>query len=268
MIKNFLVTGDTHGRVIERLSHIENCYAPEETAIIILGDAGINFYLNKTDAKNKKAINGAGYLIYCVRGNHEERPENIPTMYQIYDENVEGRVYYEVEYPNIRYLMDGHAYLINKHPALVIGGAYSVDKWYRLSRFPQDAKWTGWFKDEQLTQEEMTDITERFKGKHFDFILTHTCPYSWQPFDLFLSGLDQSTVDNTMERWLDDFRKQVTWNVWLFGHFHDDRAVRPGVEMFYHDIVSIDEIYDTWTSGKELSYYYTKDPNYDKEDDN
>ena len=37
--------------------------------------------------------------------------------------------------------------------------------------------------------------------------------------------------------------------------------------MFYSDIVSIDEIYDVWTSGKELPYYYTKDPNYDKEDD-
>ena len=38
MIKNWLVTGDTHGRVMERLFHIENCYVPEETAIIILGD--------------------------------------------------------------------------------------------------------------------------------------------------------------------------------------------------------------------------------------
>ena len=267
MIKNFLITGDTHGRVMERLSHMENNYVPQETALIILGDAGINFYLNKTDAKNKKIINNTGYFIYCVRGNHEERPENIPTMYQIYDENVEGRVYYEVEYPNIRYLIDGHAYLINKHPTLVIGGAYSVDKWYRLSHFPQGSKWTGWFKDEQLTPEEMASITERFKGKHFDFILTHTCPYSWQPFDLFLKGLDQSTVDNTMERWLDDFRKQVTWNAWCFAHFHDDRAVQPGVEMFYHDIVPIDYIYDVWTSGKELPYNYIKDPNYDKEDD-
>ena len=139
MIKNFLITGDTHGRVMERLSHMENNYAPQETALIILGDAGINFYLNKTDAKNKKVINNTGYFIYCVRGNHEERPENIPTMYQIYDENVEGRVYYEIEYPNIRYLIDGHTYLINKHPTLVIGGAYSVDKWYRLSHFAQDA---------------------------------------------------------------------------------------------------------------------------------
>lgn len=56
MIKNFLITGDTHGRVMERLSHMENKYVPQETALIILGDAGINFYLNKTDAKNKKTL--------------------------------------------------------------------------------------------------------------------------------------------------------------------------------------------------------------------
>ena len=268
MIKNYLVTGDTHGRVIERLQQIDKKYIPEETALIILGDAGINFYLNKTDAKNKKNINATGYLIYCVRGNHEERPENIPTMEQFYDTNIDGTIYYEPKYPNIRYLMDGHVYLINSHPTLVIGGAYSVDKWYRLSNFSQEAKWTGWFKDEQLTTEEMAEITEKFKGKHFDFILTHTCPYSWQPFDLFLQGIDQSTVDNTMEYWLDDFRKQITWNAWLFAHFHDDRAVRPGVEMYYNDIVSLDTIYNIWTNGEELPWYYTKDPNYDKEDDN
>ena len=45
MIKHYLITGDTHGRVIERISHIPSHYEPAETALIILGDAGINFYL-------------------------------------------------------------------------------------------------------------------------------------------------------------------------------------------------------------------------------
>ena len=49
MIKNWLVTGDTHGQVLERLSHIG--YPPDETALIILGDMGLNFYLNKTVQK-------------------------------------------------------------------------------------------------------------------------------------------------------------------------------------------------------------------------
>ena len=38
-----------------RLMNINTAkYIPEETAVIILGDAGINFYLNKTDKKNKR----------------------------------------------------------------------------------------------------------------------------------------------------------------------------------------------------------------------
>lgn len=56
MIKNYLISGDTHGKVVERLSLITPNYKPEETALIILGDAGINFYLNKTDTKNKKTL--------------------------------------------------------------------------------------------------------------------------------------------------------------------------------------------------------------------
>ena len=144
----------------------------------------------------------------------------------------------------------------------MIGGAYSVDKWYRLNCATPGASWTGWFKDEQLTPEEMQDIETRMSGHHFDFILTHTCPYAWQPFDLFLRGVDQSSVDNSMERWLDEFKEKVTWNAWLFGHFHNDRLVRPGVEMYYRDIEDIRDIVKRWESPENLDWWLKKDPNY------
>lgn len=242
----------------------ETIYSKNDTAIIILGDAGINFYLNKTDAKNKKIINNIGYKIYCVRGNHEERPENLPHIVYLYDPEVKGRIIYEPDYPNIHYLMDGSVYEFDGHSTLVIGGAYSVDKWYRLSRSPKGAKWTGWFPEEQLTIEEIAEIEKEQSGKHFDFILSHTCPESWQPFDLFLQGLDQSTVDKSMEIWMEKFKNTVTWDVWLFGHFHDDRLVRPHVEMFYTNIEDMTTIYHRWTSGEELPWWLPKDPNYEE----
>ena len=260
----WLVTGDTHGAVAARLMNIgETDYPKDDTAIIILGDAGINFYLNKTDAKNKKIINNMGYRVYCVRGNHEERPENLSYIVYIHDHDVNGWVIYEPDYPNIRYLIDGNTYLINGHSVLVIGGAYSVDKWYRLSRAPEGAKWTGWFEQEQLDTEEMSEIERDHAGNHYDFVLSHTCPESWQPFDLFLSGLDQSTVDKTMEVWLENFRHKITYDVWLFGHFHDDRLVRPHVEMYYTDIEELETIYHRWTSGEEIPWWLKKDPNYE-----
>ena len=121
-----------------------------------------------------------------------------------------------------------------------------------MSDISPDAKWTGWNKDEQLTKEEMNSISERFSGKHFTLVLSHTCPVSWQPFDLFLSGLDQSTVDNTMENWLETFKDKIDWDIWLFGHYHDDRLVRPGVEMYYNGIEDLQDILMRWTGERRL----------------
>jgi 3-oxoacid CoA-transferase subunit A len=237
MIKNYLVTGDTHGRVMERLQWINpDIYKPEETAVIVLGDAGLNYYLNKTDTKNKKIVNDSGFRLYCVRGNHEERPNKIESVNSAYDSDLGFSVWMESEFPNIRYLMDGGVYNIHNQKTLVVGGAYSVDKEYRLAHFPPDAKWTGWFKDEQLSYEEMNLIERFYQNQSFDVVLSHTCPYSWQPTDLFLSGIDQSTVDNSMEKWLDRFKDEIAWKKWYWGHFHADRDYGDGRKMMYQGI--------------------------------
>ena len=210
---------------------------------------GLNFYLNELDIKNKKAVNNTGFYIYAVRGNHEERPERL-NMGQYWDTNVKGYVYYEPEFQNIRYFMDGGEYEINGRSILVIGGAYSVDKWYRLLRagytgeeaLRADPKKCGWFKDEQLTNEEMLRIEEKIEGRHFNHILAHTCPFSWEPTYLFLRGLDQSTVDNTMERWLEDIVEHCSWDNYWFGHFHGDNMDICGdgkVHMLFNDIKEI-----------------------------
>lgn len=272
MIKNYLITGDTHGQVLSRLMNIDaSKYIPEETALIILGDSGINFYLNKTDKKNKRNIQNTGFTVYCVRGNHEERPENLPDIRSVYDENIQGAVFQEDEYPNIRYLKDGGEYNINGSHVLCIGGAYSVDKWYRLNRVGvtdrlhpdyTNSKKTGWFPAELLTDDELEQIECNCTDNYYDVILTHTCPESWEPRDLFLSGLDQSTVDKSMEKWLDDFKNHIDWKIWLFGHYHGDQLVRPGVEMYYKDIEDWETIMKRWEDPENLDWWLVKSPNY------
>jgi 3-oxoacid CoA-transferase subunit A len=266
MIKNWVFTGDTHGGVGAniRISNIHKNMPeckPSETGVIILGDAGLNFYLNKTDKKQKRMLNSQGYTIYCVRGNHEERPENIDTYHLEYDANVGNMVWVEEEFPNIKFFADGGNYVIDGHPCLVIGGGYSVDKYWRLRRAGYsaaeaniaDPKKCGWFKDECLTQEEMTAIFKSNQGKKFDFVLSHTCPYSWQPTDLFLGCIDQSTVDNSMEIWMDELKETFNWNIWLFGHFHADRIERPHVEQMYMDYELLDTIWNRWNGEKTFN---------------
>lgn len=255
MIKYWLITGDTHGKVCERIANIDQeKYPPNETALIILGDAGINYYLNKTDMINKRNIQNTGYTIYCVRGNHEERPENLPGIFIVYDKTVQGNVYQDIEYPKIRYFMDGGTYTIKNKSVLVIGGAYSVDKYYRIGNLtPKDKDYlnprkTGWFPDEQLLSWERMDIEKEHNGKHYDFVFTHTCPLSWEPRDLFLPFLDQSTVDTSMEDWLEEFKDKINWGIWCWGHFHADRTCGEGKEMFFTNIETFDNLCARWSA--------------------
>ena len=56
MIKKVLITGDVHSKIEQRLQYIKDTmpeYLPEETAVIILGDFGANYYLSKHDWKIK-----------------------------------------------------------------------------------------------------------------------------------------------------------------------------------------------------------------------
>lgn len=252
------LVSDTHGGVntIIRISNIKRNnpgFKDGELGVIILGDTGLNFYLNKTDKKHKKMLNNMGVKIYCVRGNHEERPENLG--YELsYDPEVFGLVYNDPNFDNIKYFVDGGEYQIGKYSALVIGGAYSIDKWYRLAQAgyspaeaeTADPKKCGWFKDEQLTDEECSDIWDKVQGKHYDFVFTHTAPLDWEPTDLFLNGINQSTVDKSMEVWLNKLKDCFTWGVYCFGHYHADRIERPNVQQFYMDYEDLDSIWNRW----------------------
>ena len=244
MIKHWLITGDTHSNVAERLHKIKTNmpeYLPEETAVIILGDVGLNYYLDKKDHRQKWAAEEYGYTIYCVHGNHEERASKISGMKFVRDEAVGGPVYYEEEFPNIRYFCDWGIYNIDGRKTLVIGGAYSVDKFYRLQRGWQ------WFESEQLTEWEMAACEQgAIAYPKFDLVLSHTCPLSLQPVDLFLGCIDQSTVDNSMEVWMERLMKELDLGLWLWGHYHADRIEAPHCEMLYYEVEDLKAIEERW----------------------
>lgn len=207
------ITGDTH-RDFSRLYGLE---MTSKDILIILGDIGINYCLNDEDIKIKEFLKKLKVRLFCIQGNHEERPENISSYHEL--EMFGGKVYIEDDYPNLIFAKNGELYNIDGKSVLVIGGAYSVDKEYRLLyRYK-------WFKNEQLSQYEMNNILDKYSGKNIDIILSHTCPYKYEPREVFMAGLDQSKVDKTMEHFLDEVEEKVNYKKWYCGHYHTEKQI-------------------------------------------
>ena len=221
------ITGDKHADFREVLYF---CYANETTiddTLIILGDAGINYYANELDGDLKNSLKEYPITFFCIHGNHEERPENIKT-YKIKKFH-DGIVYYEKDYPNILFARDGEIYNFNDKKVLVIGGAYSVDKYFRLARG------YNWYESEQPNEETKNKVKSVLKNLNYkvDIILSHTCPYKYLPREMFLEEIDQNTVDNSTEYFLDEIEKLADYKLWYCGHYHTDKKIDNIIFMFH-----------------------------------
>lgn len=127
-------------------------------------------------------------------------------------------------------------YHINGRDFFVIGGAYSVDKYIRLQ------KGYRWFEDEQLTSNEMDAIRENVAthGYQEDIILAHTCPYDQRPIEAFLNGIDESSVDTTTERFLQEIIDMTEYIAFYCGHWHIEKQDGK-IRFLFHDVISLEE---------------------------
>ncbi len=210
-------TGDIHGSKLEIVTFCMRFQPTKNDTIIILGDVGANYFGNERDAQFKAEFAKLEPTIFCIHGNHEIRPWNISTYKT--KEWHGGIIWYEEEYPNILFAKDGEIYDIEGTKHLVIGGAYSVDKFYRVSRG------YGWWEDEQPSEKIKQYVEKQIKEKKFDVILSHTCPFKYEPVETFLPGIDQNTVDTSTEEWLDKIEKMADYKAWYCGHWHINKRI-------------------------------------------
>ena len=214
------ITGDIHGEVARVREMVAKCDITPDDIIVLLGDVGMNYYGNTHgDQHRKKKLNSLGVQILCIHGNHEMRPGSLIT-YQEYQWHG-GAVYAEEEFPNLLFAKDGEVYDLEGYRAIAIGGAYSVDKWYRLQRDLH------WFPDEQPSDVIKARVEKKLDelGWQIDAVLTHTCPYRYIPREAFLGGINQSTVDNSTELWLDTIAEKLDYNAWYCGHWHIEKRI-------------------------------------------
>lgn len=223
----FYITGDTHGDFERVFQFCEDYDTTTDDVLIILGDAGINFGLNDRDTQLKRELSELPITLLCIHGNHEERPDMIDT-YEEKEWN-EGIVYWEEDYPNILFAKDGEIYDLDGRKCIAIGGAYSIDKYYRLRNgLP-------WFETEQPSEEIKAYVEKRLDevGWQVDCVFSHTVPKQYEPIWAFIPGYNQDLVDKSTEEWLDEIEQELTYESWYAGHYHVESQEGPIRIMFY-----------------------------------
>lgn len=236
---NIFALADIHGkwqpiRDFHLANKLKYKLDTKKNVMILLGDSGLNYFFNHRDEETKRKLCEFPFTYFVIKGNHEQRPsicmQKYPDKWHI--ETFWGNtVYVENDYPEIKYALDNVAIysipcridlddegdlVIKNLKTLVIPGAYSVDKHYRLAN-----GWS-WFEQEQLSEDEIAAGREiiQHAGADFDLVLSHTCPIIYEPTDLFLSFIDQSMVDKSMERFLGEIEYNIDYKLWLWGHYH------------------------------------------------
>ena len=224
------ITGDIHGSLEPIFDLVEKYEPKEDDIIVILGDVAVNYTGRLRDKFIKEEMNNIGVTFFCIHGNHENRPQNIAS-YQEKNWNG-GRVLYEEDYPNILFPVDGDIFELEGNKCIVIGGAYSVDKFYRLRNG------YNWWPDEQPSPTIKEYVEKQIKNNKIDVVFSHTCPYKYIPTECFLSGIDQSKVDNSTEQWLDTIEEAIEYKAWYLGHWHTDKRIDK-MHFLFHSVETL-----------------------------
>ena len=229
------LTGDIHGDVFNLWERVARNEDEEQITnkdlLFILGDMAFEFYsfysqdakLHYNDIETQKEVKSINIqpTIICVQGNHD-----VPFK-EMHGNRIKKFGANMIESNGIYFCENGEVLTINDKTFLVIGGAYSVDKQHRLANnYP-------WFENEELNFDEMKNIYEKVKNKKFDYVLTHTCPYSEMPKEVFLKFVNQKEVNNKTELFLEKVKNNIDYKHWFCGHWHIDKELEKTSFLFY-----------------------------------
>jgi len=176
---SILISGDFHNNDDRELSLINKNaliqkYQQEKydeiKYHIILGDAGFLWPgSERYESINYYSLSFRPFPILCVIGNHD--PVLGRKDLKEIDIGIgEKVIVVRKKDPFIAYLKRGKVYNIENKKFLVLGGALSIDKEFRIPG-------RSWWEEEYWSEKEKKDVLFMLKKEnHFDYVLAHTGP--------------------------------------------------------------------------------------------
>jgi len=241
---SILLSGDFHDDARGELAFLTREYLLERyndelfreiNYHIILGDSGFLWPgQDQREALILEKLSKRPFPVLCVIGNHEPvlgRPD-LPEI----DIGIGEKVILANEKnPLLVFLKRGKVYNIENLKFLVLGGALSIDKMFRIPNL-------SWWEKEYWTEEEKAELFALLeKDNSFDFVLSHTGPNKINKKVFAHNGAAYHMKYHDKVAELNEkIDSRISCRQWFCGHWHQvfyhyDNELKRGYQYLYYE---------------------------------
>ena len=219
------VTGDCHGN----FRRFQSEYFPEQAnmtkddTVIITGDFGGVWFGDSRDDETLGWLERLPFTLAFVCGNHE----NYDALERYPVAEWHGGKVHRVR-PHVLHLMRGQIFELESYRFFTMGGAKSHDTNHRINHI-------SWWRQELPSDEEYSEALQNLERYNWqvDYIITHCAPTS-----IALMGSRHNEADRLTD-FLQEVRERAKYYYWLFGHYHDNRAIDEKHILLWEQIVRV-----------------------------
>ena len=218
-------TGDCHGN----FRRFQPEYFPEQAGmtkndmVIIAGDFGGVWFGDSRDDETLDWLERLPFTLAFVCGNHE----NYDALERYPVAEWHGGKVHRVR-PHVLHLMRGQIFELESYRFFTMGGAKSHDTNHRINHI-------SWWRQELPSDEEYIEALQNLERYNWqvDYIITHCAPTS-----IALMGNRHNEADRLTD-FLQEVKERAKYHYWLFGHYHDNKAIDEKHILLWEQIVRI-----------------------------
>lgn len=218
-------TGDCHGN----FRRFQPEYFPEQAGmtkndvVIIAGDFGGVWFGDSRDDETLDWLERLPFTLAFVCGNHE----NYDALERYPVAEWHGGKVHRVR-PHVLHLMRGQIFELESYRFFTMGGAKSHDTNHRINHI-------SWWRQELPSDEEYSEALQNLERYNWqvDYIITHCAPTS-----IALAESRHNEADRLTD-FLQEVRERAKYHCWLFGHYHDNRAIDEKHILLWEQIVRV-----------------------------